>query len=322
MAQRQLGLAVASFEQAAVADPGLGEAFAALAETLHLEIQLAAAVDSESHRLRAATAAKRAYEVDPDLPDANVAMGLVSETLADALKYFKRAIELDPSYAQVYQLVGDQLLDFDPEQAIAFYKKSLSLDPRLKEIRPEMPGVKRLFASPTDLLATPDRTTPKPWLGLVRGLRLADRGEEALAEASALASRFPQDCEAKVVLAALRLERHEAAAAHRLADGPLSAASLDAAAPDAVRCGLHAGAALQSPGQAAALLDRLSAHEPMLRAFASGAEGQSGSAWIDPRTYPWLLIARDPIVAEARQRLDAAYARERETARAVLKGLP
>jgi hypothetical protein len=35
-----------------------------------------------------------------------------------------------------------------------------------------------------------------------------------------------------------------------------------------------------------------------------------------------LLIARDPIVAEARQRLDAAYARERETARAVLKGLP
>jgi hypothetical protein len=174
----------------------------------------------------------------------------------------------------------------------------------------------------TDLLATPDRTTPKPWLALVRGLRLADRGEEALAEASALASRFPQDCEAKVVLAALRLERHEAAAAHRLADGPLSAASLDAAAPDAVRCGLHAAAALQSPGQAAALLDRLSAHEPMLRAFASGAEGQSGSAWIDPRTYPWLLIARDPIVAEARQRLDAAYARERETARAVLKGLP
>jgi len=323
MAQRQLGSAVATFEQAAVADPGLGEAFAALAETLHLEIQLAAAVDNEPHRLREVTAARRAYEVDPDLPDANVAMGLVSETLADALKYFKHAIELDASYAQVYRLVGDQLLDFDPEQAIAFHKKSLSLDPRLKEIRPELSGVNGgSTRASSDLLATPDRTTPKPWLGLVRGLRLADRADEALAEASALASRFPQDCEAKVALAALRLEGHEAAAAHRLADGALTAASLDAAAPDAVRCGLHAAAALQSPGQAAALLDRLSAHEPMLRGFASGADGQTGSTWIDPRTYPWLLIARDPIVAEARQRLDAAYARERETARAVLKGLP
>ena len=160
MAQRQLGSAVASFEQAAVADPGLGEAFAALAEALHREIQLAAGVDDEPHRLREATAAKRAYEVDPDLPDANVAMGLVSETLADALKYFRRAIELDPSYAQVYQRVGDQLLDFDPEQAIAFYRKSLSLDPAAERDPPGdhwREAAARREPSP-DLVATPDRT--------------------------------------------------------------------------------------------------------------------------------------------------------------------
>lgn len=323
MAQRQLASAVASFEQAAVADPGLGEALAALAEALHLETQFTAALDDEAHRLREVTVAKRAYEVDPDLADANVALGLVSETLADALKYFRRAIELDPSYGQVYHLVGDQLLDFDREQAIVFYHKSLSLDPRLKESSPEMTVANgRSSRASTDLVANPDRTAPTPWLGLVRGLRLADRGDEALAEAAALAVRFPQECEAKVALAALRFEHHDAAAAHRLADGPLEAANLEAAAPDAVRCGLHAAAALQSPGQAAALLDRLSAHEPMLRAFASGTGGQPGSTWIDPRTYPWLLIARDPIVAEAQQRLDAAYARERDTARAVLKGLP
>jgi TolB-like protein len=336
-AQRQLAAAVRSYEQATTADPGLGEAFAALAETLHLEIQLATVVDDGAHRFRETTAAKRAYEVDPDLPDANVAMGLVSETLADTLKYFRRAIELDPSYAQVYHLVGDQLFDFDPEQAIAFYKKSLDLDPRHKESqRAIADALERLgrheeaeqavngghSRASTDLVATPDRTTPKPWIGLVVGLRLAGRAEEALAEASALASRFPQDCEAKVVLAALRLERREAAAAHRLADGPLAAASLEPATPEAVRCGLHAAAALQSPGRVAALLDRLSAHEPMLRAFAGDAEGQSGSMWIDPRTYPWSLIARDPIVAEARQRLDAAYGRERDVARAALKGLP
>ena len=322
MAQRQLAAAASSFEQAAAADPGLGEAFAALAETLHLEIQFAPAVDGEAHRLRETTAAKRAYEVDPDLADANVAMGQVSDTLADTLKYYRRAIELDPSYAEVYHLVGDELLDFDSEQAAAFHKKALSLDSGLNK-NDKMAGANgRSSRASTDLAATPDRTVPGRWLGFVLGLRAADRTDEALAEASVLTSRFPQDCEGKAVLAALRFERREAAAAHRLADGAVAAASLDSASPQAVRCGLHAAAALQSPGQMAALLDRISANERMLRAFAGNAEGVPGSMWIDPGTYPWSLIARDPIVAEARQRFDAAYARQRETAHAALKGLP
>jgi hypothetical protein len=59
-----------------------------------------------------------------------------------------------------------------------------------------------------------------------------------------------------------------------------------------------------------------------LRAFARAVLGLPGSMWIDPRAYPWTLIARDPAVEEARLRLDAAYTRERETARAELKGLP
>jgi hypothetical protein len=44
--------------------------------------------------------------------------------------------------------------------------------------------------------------------------------------------------------------------------------------------------------------------------------------WIDARIYPWSLVARQPAVAEARERLDAAYARERDVARAALTGLP
>ena len=89
-----------------------------------------------------------------------------------------------------------------------------------------------------------------------------------------------------------------------------------------MRCGLHAAAALQSGGQAAALLDRLSVNERLLRGFAEYVQGQSGEAWIDPHMYPWSLIARDPIVVEARQRLEAAYQKQREIARDVLKGLP
>jgi hypothetical protein len=109
--------------------------------------------------------------------------------------------------------------------------------------------------------------------------------------------------------------------AHRLADGALAAASQELALPSDIRCGLHAAAALQNAAQAAALLDRVLAHEPMLRAFAQVVTGRSGTMWIDTRVYPWSLVARQPIVAEARGRLDAAYAREREIARTVLAGL-
>jgi hypothetical protein len=85
---------------------------------------------------------------------------------------------------------------------------------------------------------------------------------------------------------------------------------------------LHAAAALQDAPKAAALLDRIAAAEGLLRAFAEVTMGQSGTTWIDAQTYPWSLIARDPRVAQARARVESAYAREREVARSVLAGLP
>ena len=360
-AERRLSEAISYFEQAIAADAGLGEAFAGLAEALHLQVLFATAPDDDAHRQRVKAAAKRAYEVDPDLPDANVAMGLVSETLADSLKYFRRAIELDPSYAETYHLVGDDLHDFDPELAIAFFRTSLALDPRLDvshtamasalgllgrdddaqnelkamtrtDMGPELVARRRALSevhsgryaqAAAVLAAMPNvRTAPQYWTALITALRLSDRADDALREASALAAGFPQNCEAKVVLAALRFEYREAAAAHKLADGPLTSANLESPRPSDMRCALHAAAALQNGKQAAALLDRVSTSEPMLRAFAKVVTGQSGLMWIDPRTYPWSLIARQPIVAEARQRLDAAYAREREIARTALSGLP
>jgi hypothetical protein len=124
------------------------------------------------------------------------------------------------------------------------------------------------------------------------------------------------------MLAALRLERREAAAAHKLADGPLAAATREPPLPSDLRCGLHAAAALQNGAQAAAILDRVSGREPMLRAFAEVVMGRSGTMWIDARLYPWSLVARQPAVVAARERLDAAYARERDVARSVLAGLP
>ena len=40
------------------------------------------------------------------------------------------AIELDPSSADAYHLVGDVIADFDSERALAFFRKSLALDSR------------------------------------------------------------------------------------------------------------------------------------------------------------------------------------------------
>ena len=272
-AQHALPDAIASYEQAVAADAGLGEAFAEIVESLNAQPVPASAADQIARRERMLTAAKRAYELDPDLPRANIAMGLASDALGDALKYLRRAIELDPSDGEAYQIIGEAIDGFDRERAAAFMRKARELEPR-----PALKGAAPAVPSPA--------------------------------------------CETEVVNAAHELERKNAAAAHRLADGALTAASLDQAGPAVVRCGLHAAAALQSPGQAAALLDRIAVSESMLRGFALTVDGQSGSAAIEGGTYPWSLIARDPIVAEAKQRLDAAYAREREVAAAALKGLP
>ena len=96
-AERHLPEAIDFYERAIAADGGLGEAFAGVADALALEVAFNGAADDAVRRGRVQTAAKRAYELDPDLPQANLAMALTSEPLGDALKYFRRAIELDPS---------------------------------------------------------------------------------------------------------------------------------------------------------------------------------------------------------------------------------
>jgi TolB-like protein len=360
-AEGRLPEAISAYDQAIGVDPGLVEAFAGMAEALHLQVAFTGAPDDRTHGDRLRTAAERAYQLDPDLPQANVAMGLSSEPLADALKYLRRAVELDASYAEAHHLIGDQLHDFDPERAIAFFRQSLALDPRLdvsrtriasalgllgrdEEARRELAAMARpdshlglisAMRAATDLRAgryeqaaatlaamRDVRSAPPFWSSLVAAFRLSGRTDDALTEATLLATRFPQDCEARVMLAALQLERRDAASAHRLAGGPLAVANLESPLPSDIRCGLHAAAALQDGGRAAALLVRVAAQEGPLRAFAAVVMGQSGAMWVEPRMYPWSLVAAQPRVVAARTQLAAAYAREREIAKAALAGLP
>src|SRR5205823_3887930 len=80
---------------------------------------------------RMKAAAERAYQLDEDSPQANLAMGLASESLGAALKYMRHAVEADPSFGDAYHQIGDQIQDFAPELSVDFYRRALALDPRL-----------------------------------------------------------------------------------------------------------------------------------------------------------------------------------------------
>ena len=115
---------------------GWPKRYAGLAEALSLNF--GGLVDDASLIARQKQAADRAYELDPDLPQANVAVALAADGLAEALKYLRRAVDADASYAEAIHLIGDLIADFDPERAVAFYRKSLDLEPRMQVNYPDM----------------------------------------------------------------------------------------------------------------------------------------------------------------------------------------
>jgi len=94
------------------------------------------------------------------------------------------------------------------------------------------------------------------------------------------------------------------------------------AGPPEVRCALLAAAATRDVAAAAATLSRIAADERILRRWALGITGNIARLLLSPHIYPWSKVASDPVVAAARQRLDAAYAREREVIGTALAGLP
>ena len=358
LAERNLPEAIKRYEQAIAADPGLAEAFAGLSEALYLNPTFGGVVDDSSPTTRLKQAADRAYELDPDLPQANVAVALAADGLADALEHLRRAIAADPSYAEGIHLIGDLIVDFDPQRAIAFYRKSLDLEPRMQVNYPDMAmaflSMNQLAAAeqavantppstrwarlsrafidlerdrPDDAVATLRsdselRTVAPEWLILATALRAAGRSEEAAGELRRLSGSFPRFCDAPAVLGGLLLERRDPAGARRLTAPLLERGQVPQPTPSDVRCALLAAAASRDVAAAATALNRIAADERLLRRWALGITGNVARLLLSRRIYPWSKVAGDPAVAAARQRLDAAYAREREVIGTALGGLP
>jgi tetratricopeptide (TPR) repeat protein len=359
-AERRLTDAVDAYQQAIAADAGLAEAHAGLAEAIQIEGMFSGSSDDPKRRARLKAAADRAYEIDPDLPQANLAAALAADRLSDALGFLKKAIAIDSTYSEGYHQIGDQILDFDPARAIQFYRRALALDPRMdvnhgdivsalsaqgrydeaqKEIDsvPDSPAAtwkvplrlavaldRKQYDAAIKLLreGTLIRDVPMFALNYVAVLRMAGARDEAYKEAARLVNKAPDSCEAKAALAGLKQERGEVPAARQLVAPALEAAPAPGVLPSALRCAALSAAAIGDAAQTAGFLKRIAGDERMLRAWATEITGTTGSKSLRRGMFPWTHVADRPEMAEARAQLDEAYRRERETAKAVLEGLP
>ena len=92
LAQRRPADAITLFDQAIAADAGLAEAFAGIAEAIEFATITSQQIDP-AMRQRLDAAADRAYQLDPDSPQANLAKSLSAPALASALAFLRRAVE-------------------------------------------------------------------------------------------------------------------------------------------------------------------------------------------------------------------------------------
>jgi TolB-like protein/DNA-binding winged helix-turn-helix (wHTH) protein/Flp pilus assembly protein TadD len=119
------------FEQSIAKDPGFALAYAGLADS-----DLANAIRSpQDYDPKAKAAATRALELDDDLAEAHAVLGAEKADFEydwqGAEREFKRAIELNPNYADAhFRYAWSYLTPLGKsEQAIAEMKKALELDP-------------------------------------------------------------------------------------------------------------------------------------------------------------------------------------------------
>ena len=344
-ADRRLDEAQRFYEDAIRMDAGLAEAHAGLAEVLHL-VTGVDAPDDPARDARLRRAAERAYELDPDSPQANLAQGFASERLVDALGHLKRAIALDPSYSEAYHEVGDQIADFDPARAIAFYRRSLALDPLMSVNRGDIVEIQsalgRLDEAQRELDSAPaggdevwkasgrlavllgrhqydaalalfdqnvlPRQVPIFRLDYVNTLRMAGQADAAYREATILVAANPANCAALATLAALQHEHGLANLARQTVAPALTAAAAEGAGPISMRCGVLSFAAIGDAPGVAAQLRRVAGSERLLRGWALDILGMSGGALLKAGLFPVSRVIAQPVVIDARRELDRAYA--------------
>ncbi len=121
--------AARDFESAVRADEGLVEAYAGFAEALYAQALGRHGLEDPNVD-RAHDVAARAAAIEPDLAVVDVAVGLTASSYRDALRHLARAARNDPSSADAFHYLGDQLLHVDTPRAVKMYERARSLDAR------------------------------------------------------------------------------------------------------------------------------------------------------------------------------------------------
>lgn len=136
--ESEMRRALALFEQAAELDPEFTLAWVGIADTLYelVDYQFPMPADSVE---RAMEAAEHALQLDPENPEAYVAVGIIHHLQQDGLKAIRsleRAVELRPGYAEAFSKISwvGQILG-RPQLAADAAEQAFELDPLAVEPR-------------------------------------------------------------------------------------------------------------------------------------------------------------------------------------------
>jgi TolB-like protein len=354
-----LDRAVALLDQAVSVDGSLAEAQALLARALALQRDITGEVD-EALEARIAQASGAALAADPDLPDAQVAMGLAENGQEAALGYFRHAVELDPSFALGYHEIADEIVGIDTQRATAFYQKSLDLDPLLdinyrdranafalldqfeaslrdigkgQAINPSgwwwrgmiarVQFDQRHFADGIGLAAgDPAMTRSVPLLvAYAVALQMDGRQGEAATAVSAFHSRHPNSCQPAALVAAFDYDAGRQREAAAQASRLIHTAEAPAAAVSTYSCAAMASAAIDDAAGVSFWLRRIAASDEATRQWVRDTNGNGPYAALRRQWYPWNKVVGDKAVASAALEVESARARIRAKIAVALNGV-
>lgn len=121
------------FRKALELDAKFARAYASLAMTYAIEFRLRPTVDSAPALMRAFELAESARMINPDIPEIHWALGFVQlqdRRYEKALGSLRKALDLDPSYADAYALMGGiHTYTGDPARAIPLLRTAMRLNP-------------------------------------------------------------------------------------------------------------------------------------------------------------------------------------------------
>jgi tetratricopeptide (TPR) repeat protein len=130
-ARGDLAAAIRLYDQAIGIDGSLAECQAALTIALYRQMVHLVRRDDTHAWQRLRRAAENALAADPDLPAAQLAAGLSAPAMREALPSFRRAMQLDPSSADSYRELANQMDEFDADRAATLRRALSELDAKL-----------------------------------------------------------------------------------------------------------------------------------------------------------------------------------------------